>query len=337
MGVIEQMTKRAKENKQRVVLAEGAEDRTIKAADIILSEGIADIILIGSKKEIEDKAAQFGLKNIGKATIVDPSTDPRMGTYSNLLYELRKKKGMTPEEAQKIACDPLYLACLMIKNGDADAEVAGAMNATGNVLRPAFQIIKTKPGISVVSGAFIMFTQTPEYGENGVLVFADCAVSPNPSAEELAQIAVCTGQTARDLAQIEPRVAMLSFSSKGSAKHELVDKVVEATRIAKEMAPDMAIDGELQADAALVPSVGQAKAPGSKIAGHANVLVFPDLQAGNIGYKLVQRFAKADAIGPILQGIAAPVNDLSRGCSVEDIVKVVTIAANQAIAGKANS
>lgn len=244
---------------------------------------------------------------------------------------------MTPEEAQKIACDPLYLACLMIKNGDADAEVAGAMNATGNVLRPAFQIIKTKPGISVVSGAFIMFTQTPEYGDNGVLVFADCAVSPNPSAEELAQIAVCTGQTARDLAQIEPRVAMLSFSSKGSAKHELVDKVVEATRIAKEMAPDMAIDGELQADAALVPSVGQAKAPGSKIAGHANVLVFPDLQAGNIGYKLVQRFAKADAIGPILQGIAAPVNDLSRGCSVEDIVKVVTIAANQAIAGKANS
>lgn len=334
MTLISGMIERAKANKQRIVLPEGVEERTIKAADIILGEGLADIILIGSKAEIEAKAKEFSLANVAKATIVDPATDAKMSEYANLLFELRKAKGMTIEEATKLAQNPLYLGCLMIKNGDADGEVAGAQNSTGNVLRPAFQIIKTLPGISVVSGAFLMLTNTPEYGENGLLVFADCAVSPNPSAAELAQIAVCTGQTARALAAIEPRIAMLSFSSKGSAKHEFVDKVVEATKLAQEMAPDLQIDGELQADAALVPSVGQSKAPGSAIAGHANVLVFPDLQSGNISYKLVQRFAKAEALGPILQGMAAPVNDLSRGCSVDDIVKVVTITANQAIANK---
>lgn len=334
MDLLKEMMTRAKNNLQRIVLPEGLEERTLKAADIILAEGIAKIILIGSKAEIETKAAGFGLKNIGKATILDPETDSNMSIYTNLLFELRKSKGMTIEDATKLAKDPLYLGCLLIKNGDADGEVAGAMNATGNVLRPAFQIVKTLPGISVVSGAFLMFTKTPEYGENGLLVFADCAVHPNPTAAELAQIAVCTGQTTRSIAGFEPRIAMLSFSTKGSAKNELVDKVVEATKLAKEMAPDMQIDGELQADAALVPSVGQSKAPGSTIAGQANVLVFPDLQAGNIGYKLVQRFAKAEAVGPILQGMAAPINDLSRGCSVDDIVKLVAITANQAIGTK---
>ncbi len=331
MELMQKVFAKAKANKQRIVLPEGTEPRTLKAADIILAEGLADLILIGSENEITQKAAEFGLKNIDKATIIDPQSNPKMDIYANLLFELRKSKGLTLEDAQKFAKDPLYLACLLIKNGDADGEVAGAQNTTGNVLRPAFQIVKTLPGISVVSGAFLMFTQTPEYGDNGLLVFADCAVHPNPTAAELAQIAVCTGQTARTIAGFEPKIGMLSFSTKGSAKHEMVDKVVEATRLAKELAPDMQIEGELQADAALVPEIGQSKAPGSAIAGHANVLVFPDLQAGNIGYKLVQRFGKAEAVGPILQGMAAPINDLSRGCSVDDIVKLVAITANQAM------
>lgn len=312
------------------MLPEGTEERTLKAADEIIREGLAQIILIGNKAEIERLAAEYGLNNIDKATIVDPENHDKLDTYADILVELRKKKGMTKEKALELTKDPLYLATLMIKNGDADGEVAGALNATGDVLRPAFQIVKTMPGISVVSGAFLMFLKDKQFGNDGLMVFADCAVHPNPTASELAEIAVATARTTKAIAEMEPRVAMLSFSTKGSAKHEMVDKVVEATRLAKEMAPDIMIDGELQADAAIVEAVGAQKAPGSEVAGKANVLVFPTLEVGNIGYKLVQRMAGAEAVGPVLQGMAAPINDLSRGCSVSDIVNLVAITANQA-------
>lgn len=326
---------RAKANKQRIVLPEGTEERTLRAADRLLADGVADIILIGNPEEIKELAARFGLNHIGEATLIDPKNNEKKAVYANLLFELRKKKGMTPDEAAALAEDPLYLACLMIKNGDADGEIAGAQNTTGNVLRPALQIIKTAPGISCVSGAFLMFLKDKSYGDDGVMVFADCAVMPNPTAPELAQIAVATAQTARSIVGVEPRIAMLSFSTKGSASHEMVDKVTEATRLAHEMEPALKLDGELQADAALVASVAAQKAPGSPVAGKANVLVFPSLEVGNIAYKLVQRLAGAEAVGPILQGMAAPVNDLSRGCSVDDIYKMVAIAANQSIGLKA--
>ncbi|MEA4949656.1 MAG: phosphate acetyltransferase [Petrimonas sp.] len=334
MNLINEIIERAKADKQRIVLPEGTETRTLQAADQLIRDEVAEIILLGNSQKINILADQLELKNIRKAIIIDPKNHGKKQTYTDLLVELRQSKGMTPEKAAVLVEDPLYLACLMIKNGDADGEIAGAQNTTGDVLRPALQIIKTSPGVSVVSGAFIMFTKTPQYGKDGILIFADCAVMPNPTAEELASIAIASAQTARGIVGIEPRVAMLSFSTKGSARHEMVDKVAEATRIAKEMAPDLLIDGELQADAALVPSVGAGKAPGSAIAGQANVLVFPSLEAGNIGYKLVQRLGDAEAVGPILQGMAAPVNDLSRGCSVDDIYRMVAIAANQAIAVK---
>lgn len=334
MNLIDEIIARAKADKQRIVLPEGTEKRTLEAANQLVRDGVAEIILLGNPEEINALANEMHLQYIGKATIIDPKNLENKQTYIDLLVELRKSKGMTPEKAAVLVEDPLYLACLMIKNGDADGEIAGAQNTTGDVLRPALQIIKTSPGVSVVSGAFIMFTKTPQYGENGTLIFADCAVMPNPNAQELASIAIASAQTARNIVGVEPRVAMLSFSTKGSAQHEMIDKVAEATRIAKEIAPDLLIDGELQADAALVPSVGASKAPGSPIAGKANVLVFPTLEAGNIGYKLVQRLGNAEAVGPILQGMAAPVNDLSRGCSVDDIYKMVAIAANQAIGAK---
>ncbi len=335
MDLISEIIARAKANKQRIVLPEGTEERTLKAADQLLADEVAELILIGNPAEIKDLADKFGLTNIDKATIIDPENHPKQEEYAQLLCELRKKKGMTIEEARRLVLDPLYLGCLIIKAGDADGQLAGARNTTGNVLRPALQIIKTSPGITCVSGAMLMVTQTPQYGENGVLVVGDVAVTPMPDAAQLSQIAVCTAQTAKAVAGFEdPRVAMLSFSTKGSAKHEVVDKVTEALALAKELAPELKIDGELQADAALVPSVGSSKAPGSEIAGKANVLVFPNLEVGNIAYKLVQRLGNADAIGPILQGIARPVNDLSRGCSVEDVYKMVAITANQAIAAK---
>ena len=334
MELVEQLIARAKANRQRIVLPEGTEERTLKAANQILTDEVADLILIGNPAEIAEKAMQWGLGNISKATIINPDNHPRQEEYAQLLFELRKKKGMTIEQARELVKNPLYLGCLIIKNGDADGQLAGARNTTGDVLRPALQIIKTSPGITCVSGAMLLLTIAPECGDNGVLVMGDVAVTPVPDANQLAQIAVCTARTAKAVAGIEPRVAMLSFSTKGSAKHEVVDKVVEAFNIAKEMDPTMLIDGELQADAALVPSVGASKSPGSPIAGKANVLVVPSLEVGNIGYKLVQRLGHATAVGPILQGIARPVNDLSRGCSIDDVYKMIASTANQAIAAK---
>jgi len=330
MDLIQTIKANAAKANKCIVLPEGEEERTLRAADIITKEKLARLILLGNPSVIAAKAKQWGLDSIEQVTVIDPDNNPKGEFYAEMLCELRKSKGMTMEQARELVKDPLYLATLLIKNKEADGEVAGALNATGDVLRPAFQVVKTLPGVSVVSGAFVMIMKDKQWGDNGIFVFADCAAHPNPNERELAEIAVVTAKTAKAIANIEPRVAMLSFSTKGSAKHEMVDKVINATRIAKEIDPDLKIDGELQADAAIVPSVGTSKAPDSEIAGKANVLVFPTLEVGNIAYKLVQRLAGAEAVGPIMQGMAAPINDLSRGCSVEDIVNVVAITANQA-------
>lgn len=334
MEILKRFIETAKSNPQRIVLPEGDEPRTLKAADRIIGDGIAKIILLGQSDKILALAKENGLKNIERATIIDPQKSADAERYTDLLFELRKNKGLTREQAVELVKDPLYFGCLMIKSGDADGELAGARNTTGNVLRPALQIVKTQPGISVISGAMLMFCKEKAYGEDGFLLVADVAVMPNPTAQELAQIAVCTGRTMRNMIGIEPKVAMLSFSTKGSAQHEFVDRVVEATGMAQQMAPELKIDGELQADAALVPSVGKFKAPGSPVAGEANVLVFPALEIGNIAYKMVERLGGAVSVGPVLQGMAAPINDLSRGCSVDDIYYMTAITANQAITAK---
>lgn len=335
MTLFERLTATAQSMPQRLVLPESKEPRTLQAADRIIADKIAEVVLVGNREEILETAAGLGLANISGATFVDPDNKEFTAKYAELFHELRKKKGVTLEMAEEQVKNPLYLGCLMIKAGDADCMVAGALSPTSHVLRAAFQVLKTKPGISVVSGAFIMLLpENVPYGEDHMLIFADCAVVPDPTTEELAQIAVETAKTTRNIAGLDPVVAMLSFSTWGSAQHERVDKVRNAVELARKMDPTLKIDGELQSDAAIVPDVAAKKAPGSEVAGHANTLIFPSLEVGNIAYKLVQRLAGAGAVGPILQGLAAPVNDLSRGATVEDIVNTIIVTCNQAIGEK---
>ena len=329
MSLMDGIKAKAKSCKKNILLPEGPEERTVQAAAIIVKEGIADVTLLGNEQEIKASAEKLGVSLDG-VSIVDPATSPDLADYTEKFYQMRKEKGVTPEKAAATMKNPLFFAAMMVKEGVGDGMVAGALCTTGDTLRPGLQIVKMAKGISVVSSCFVMEVPNKAYGDNGILLFADCAVNPNPTSEQLAAIAISTAATGKALCGIDPRVAMLSFSTKGSAKHELVDKVSNATALVKEMAPDLNVDGELQADAALVEKVGQLKSPGSPVAGKANILVFPDLQAGNIGYKLVQRLAGAEAIGPVCQGFAKPINDLSRGCSVDDIVSVVAITAVQA-------
>ena len=318
---------RAKLDKKTIVLPESTDIRTLKATEIILREGFANIVLVGDEEEIKSLAVGI---DISGATIVNPEKSDKFEDYSNTFYEMRKHKGMTLEKARETMKNPLYWGVMMVKKNEADGMVAGAINSTANTLRPALQILKTAPGVKLVSAFFIMCVPDCEYGHHGTFLYADSGLVENPNAEELAEIAVCSADSFRALVGAEPKVAMLSYSSYGSAKSELTEKVIEATRLAKEKAPDCLIDGELQVDAAIIPEVAKSKAPNSPLKGEANVLIFPDLNAGNISYKLTQRLAKAEAYGPITQGIAKPVNDLSRGCSAEDIVGVVAITAVQA-------
>jgi phosphate acetyltransferase len=327
MDFMEKTIQRAKADKKTIVLPEGTDRRVVTAAAEAMKRGIADIILLGNEKEV--KAAADGL-DISKAKIVDPANTPLHDDYAKTFYELRKAKGITPEKADETMRDQTYFGVMMVKKGAADGMVSGACHSTANTLRPALQIVRTAPDSKLVSGFFLISVPNCEYGENGTFIFADSGLNINPNAEDLSEIAIASAKSFKSIVDAEPKVAMLSYSSYGSGKGELVDKVAEATKLAKQKAPDLLLDGELQGDAALVPSVGASKAPGSKVAGHANVLVFPDLNAGNICYKLVERLAKASAYGPILQGIAKPVNDLSRGCKAEDIVGVIAITAVQA-------
>ena len=325
MGVIDSIRSRAMQDKKTIVLPEGFDERVVKAAVIAQKEGFANTILLGKKEDIE----KFGI-DISGVKIVDPDNCPRRADYVNMLYEIRKNKGMTPEEADKLLNKYTYFGTMMVKSGDCDGMVCGASTSTQDVWRPVLQVIKTRPGIKVASSCMVMEVPDCEFGCNGTFIFADCALNPDPTSEELAEIAIAAADSARVLAEMEPKIAMLSYSTLGSGKGPNVDKVREAAEIAKQKAPELDIDGELQADASLVKSVAAKKCPGSNVAGQANVLVFPDLNAGNIAYKLVQRLAKAEAYGPVTQGIAMPINDLSRGCSAEDIVGVVAITCVQA-------
>lgn len=329
MSFIEGIKAKAKTKKMKIVLPESYEERNLRAADKIMKEGLADIILVGNPKEILESEVSKDL-NLDKAEIIDPANYDGMNDFVDTLVELRKKKGMTPEQARETLMDPVYFGVMLLKKNIAHGLVSGAIHATADILRPALQIIKTAPNTKLVSAAFIMDVPNCEFGNNGIFVFADTALNPNPTSEELANIALSSADTYRALIQEEPIVAMLSFSTYGSAKHVDVDKVNNATKLAKELAPNLKLDGEMQFDAAIVPAVGSLKAPESDVAGKANVLVFPDLDAANIGYKIAQRLAKAEAYGPITQGIAKPLNDLSRGCSVEDIIGTVAITAVQA-------
>jgi len=329
MDFIKNLKIKAVSAQKTIVFPEGSELRTLKAAKIINEEKIAKVVLIGKEAEITKNAADLDI-SLEEMEVIEPATSKYLHNFAASFYEIRKKKGITEEQALETMKDEVYFATMMVHQGLADGLVSGAVHSTGDTIRPALQIIKTKPGIKVVSSVFIMLVPDCEYGCDGMFTFGDCAVNIDPTSEELAEIAICSANTAKNLCGIEPKVAMLSFSTKGSAKHPYVDKVAKATQLVMERAPHIQIDGDIQVDAALVESVAKIKCPESKIAGKANVLIFPDLQSGNIGYKLVQRLGNAMAIGPFLQGIAKPVNDLSRGCSVSDIVDVATITAVQA-------
>lgn len=330
MDFVKYFRDKAQSNLQRIVLPEGTEPRTLEAANYVLREKIAKIILLAKPDFIKNYAEEHNLPYLLEAEVIDPLNHSKIDAYANMVVELRKNKGVDIDTARELIKNPLYLAATIIKAGDADGEVAGAENATQNVLRPGFQLIKTLPGVSLVSGVFIMILKDKEFGDDGVMLFADCAVNPEPTEDELSEIAVTTARTAQNLLGMTPRIAMLSFSTHGSAKHKMIDKVAHATHMVQTNYPNIMIDGEMQLDAAIIPEVCMKKAPNSKIMGKANVLIFPTLESGNIAYKLVHRFAHADAYGPILQGLAAPINDLSRGCSVQDIINVIAITAVQA-------